>query len=299
LFHIDPNLTHAWNVSIVGRKKWIFYPPHICPPGVIRSRDGAEVTVPISTAEWLLTFWSFHLEMRKHPDPGSRPLEVVSGPGDLVFVPHGYWHTVINLDFNIALTQNYVSTSNLSDVLRFLRNKSDQISGCRDRLTALQPENFYEEFIRKLSEQEIIPREQLEYYLEESRVPIPIAAAGVCDVFQSAQRLCDQESKVSRCVLRNHVSQLQHGHHQHLSHSRLHKSKNIYQYSTHRPTQNNQCINNNGHRKNSKEKQDPYIESSNTATILQSIETAAESPSSNHSNNSNNMMTSFLFSFDL
>jgi hypothetical protein len=36
---------------------------------------------------------------------------------------------VINLDDCIAITQNYVSTSNLSDCLRFLREKPDQISG--------------------------------------------------------------------------------------------------------------------------------------------------------------------------
>jgi hypothetical protein len=36
---------------------------------------------------------------------------------------------VVNLDDCIAITQNYVSTSNLSDCLRFLREKPDQISG--------------------------------------------------------------------------------------------------------------------------------------------------------------------------
>ena len=33
----------------------------------------------------------------------------------------------------MALTHNYVSTSNLGDVLHFLRDKTDQISGVRDR----------------------------------------------------------------------------------------------------------------------------------------------------------------------
>ncbi len=32
-FHIDPNATHAWNAPIVGRKRWIFYPPGVAPPG--------------------------------------------------------------------------------------------------------------------------------------------------------------------------------------------------------------------------------------------------------------------------
>ena len=36
IFHIDPNMTNAWNVCVKGRKKWIFYPPSVCPPGVER-----------------------------------------------------------------------------------------------------------------------------------------------------------------------------------------------------------------------------------------------------------------------
>ena len=73
------------------------------------------------------------MDERKNPDPLRRPLEIIANPGDIVFVPHGYWHMVINLDDCIAITQNYVSTSNLSDCLRFLREKVDQISGIRDR----------------------------------------------------------------------------------------------------------------------------------------------------------------------
>jgi len=133
IFHIDPNKTNAWNVSIQGRKKWIFYPPHVHPPGVVSSSDGADVTVPISTGEWLLSFWSQHLEARKHRDPTQRPLETIVQPGEVVFVPHGYWHMVVNLDDCIALTHNYVSTSNLADCLKFLRDTPDQISGVRDR----------------------------------------------------------------------------------------------------------------------------------------------------------------------
>jgi len=154
IFHIDPNQTNAWNVSIMGRKKWIFYPPGVPPPGVVADATGAEVTVPISTGEWLLSFWRAHLECRKDPDLRRRPLEVIADPGDLVFVPHGFWHMVLNLDHCIALTSNYVSSANLVDCLRFLRDTPDQISGVRDRGSeAVQPEEFYELFLSKLADE--------------------------------------------------------------------------------------------------------------------------------------------------
>ena len=43
-FHMDPNATSAWNVTITGHKKWILYPPHVLPPGVHPSDDGSEVS---------------------------------------------------------------------------------------------------------------------------------------------------------------------------------------------------------------------------------------------------------------
>ncbi len=152
MFHIDPNQTHAWNAAIKGRKKWIFYPPGVTPPGVIASMDGADVTMPISTGEWLLSFWSFHLLAKQDPDPSKRPMECILHPGELIFVPHNWWHMVINLDESIALTYNYLSSTNLVDCLYFLKHKLDQISGVRDRYgEAIQPDNMYNSLLEELN----------------------------------------------------------------------------------------------------------------------------------------------------
>lgn len=134
IFHLDPNQTHAWNACIAGRKKWIFYPPGVCPPGVKSSPDGADVAVPVSIGEWLLNFWDDHLKERNNPIVSRRPLEIIVEPGEIIFVPHNWWHMVINLDdsgVNVAITQNYVSTTNLLDCLKFLKTKKDQISGLK------------------------------------------------------------------------------------------------------------------------------------------------------------------------
>ena len=76
---------------------------------------------------------------------------LTSLPIPRALVPHGWWHLVVNLDVvNMAITHNYVAKSNLSNVLKFFSEKRDQVSGCRDRAEAIQPERLYEEFVAAL-----------------------------------------------------------------------------------------------------------------------------------------------------
>lgn len=125
-FHKDPNGTSAWNAVIQGSKYWIMFPPTAQVPGVYVSKDSSEVTSPLSIAEWLLTF---HEEARQMPDC----IEGICETGEILHVPSGWWHLVVNLESGIALTQNFVpqspSLNLLSEVLSFLRDKSDQVSG--------------------------------------------------------------------------------------------------------------------------------------------------------------------------
>ncbi|GES79792.1 F-box protein At5g06550 [Rhizophagus clarus] len=153
-FHKDPNSTSAWNAVIKGSKKWIMYPPDILPPGVFTSADEAEVTSPISIMEWYLNFYK---ETQKSKP---RPLEGVCKAGEIIFVPNGWWHMVINLEDSIAITQNFVGTWNLKNVLLFLRDKPHQISGfsslvwpnCEDIYNdfCVKFEKFYPEVLEKL-----------------------------------------------------------------------------------------------------------------------------------------------------
>lgn len=131
-WHKDPNGTSAWNAVLTGRKAWMMLPPHVTPPGVYVSEDEAEITAPLSISEWLLDFAA---ETRRlygpealHPD--ERVLvEGVCEEGEVLYVPSGWWHLVINLEESVALTQNFVSPAELGIVLDFMKNKSDQLSG--------------------------------------------------------------------------------------------------------------------------------------------------------------------------
>lgn len=128
------------------------------------------MTVPLSTGEWLLAFWKHHEAAKRTWAEDQRPLEVTLHPGEVIFVPHGYWHMVVNLDDCIALTHNYVSESNLADCLRFLREKPDQISGVRDRPgEAVQAEGLYEEFLQQL--EPVLGAERVRAAVEASLTP--------------------------------------------------------------------------------------------------------------------------------
>ncbi|MEW5308572.1 MAG: hypothetical protein WDW38_000520 [Sanguina aurantia] len=131
-FHIDPNATSAWNGCVSGSKKWILYPPHVTPPGVHPSADGADVATPISLMEWYAGFYEGTKEGKV------RPIECIVKAGELIFVPRGWWHCALNLEESVAVTQNYVSSVNLPHVLRFLEpGRPELVSGCgeEDRCT--------------------------------------------------------------------------------------------------------------------------------------------------------------------
>ncbi|XP_030512497.1 F-box protein At5g06550 [Rhodamnia argentea] len=129
-FHIDPNSTSAWNAVITGSKKWVLFPPDVVPPGVHPSPDGAEVACPVSINEWFMNFYGATKSWKK------KPVECICKAGEVIFVPSGWWHMVINLEESIAITQNYVSSRNLLNVLDFLKkpNASTLVSGTRDRV---------------------------------------------------------------------------------------------------------------------------------------------------------------------
>jgi hypothetical protein len=121
-FHKDPNATSAWNAVVRGSKYWIMFPPSVTPPGEYVSADQSEVTSPLSIAEWLLTC---HAEARQTRGC----LEGICHEGEVLHVPSGWWHLVVNLESAIAITQNFVPRSHVQSVVDFLHRKADQVSG--------------------------------------------------------------------------------------------------------------------------------------------------------------------------
>ncbi|KZF25899.1 JmjC domain-containing protein [Xylona heveae TC161] len=142
-FHKDPNATSAWNAVIRGSKYWIMFPNTSTlppPPGVFVSEDQSEVTSPLSIAEWLL---SFHAEARRTKGC----LEGICQEGEVLHVPSGWWHLVVNLTPSIAITQNFIPRAHLSAALGFLKDKADQVSGFKTDVS-----DPFETFVQKMRE---------------------------------------------------------------------------------------------------------------------------------------------------
>lgn len=155
------------------------------PPGVYASADGSHVMQPMSVVEWLLDFYAHAAkEGRANAAAAARadarsgsaaaassssaaaasPLtpgrvvrqlyQTVAHPGEVVFVPRGWWHAVLNLGdpvdagvLTIAVTENFCSPAGLPHVLRFLRDRRGAVSGVSPPERA---ERFYEEVVSAL-----------------------------------------------------------------------------------------------------------------------------------------------------
>lgn len=132
-FHQDPNATSAWNAVLRGKKYWILFPPSSSsaqrppPPGVYVSEDRSEVTSPLSIAEWFL---EFHAAARATPGC----VEGICEAGEVVYVPSGWFHLVLNLEESIAVTQNLVPRKRVGAVLRFLKEQRQSVSGFREEI---------------------------------------------------------------------------------------------------------------------------------------------------------------------
>ncbi|KAI6875844.1 putative F-box and JmjC domain protein [Hortaea werneckii] len=146
-FHKDPNATSAWNAVLKGSKYWIMFPSSANlppPPGVYVSDDQSEVTSPLSIAEWLL---GFHAEARRT----AGCIEGICGEGEVLYVPSGWYHLVLNLEPAIAITQNFIPRKRVGAVLHFLRDQKQSISGFSDEVQ--DPYTLFVERLRDYDEQ--------------------------------------------------------------------------------------------------------------------------------------------------
>ncbi|GAB2224257.1 hypothetical protein Droror1_Dr00005009 [Drosera rotundifolia] len=136
-WHVDPALTSAWNTLLCGRKRWALYPPGRVPFGVtvhVNEEDGdVNIDTPSSLQWWLDYYPLLPVE--------DKPIEFTQLPGETIFIPSGWWHCVLNLETTIAVTQNFVNSTNFEFVCLDMAPGYRHKGVCRAGLLALSHEN--------------------------------------------------------------------------------------------------------------------------------------------------------------
>lgn len=127
-WHVDPYSTSAWNAVLQGSKHWCLFPPlgqEEAPPGVPIIGPLSLPKAP-NVQSW---FNEVLPDLRKLPvGHRNRPLEIVQPAGTVIFVPSGWWHTVLNLASpTIAYTENFASEANLEQVAAAIGQVSPEL----------------------------------------------------------------------------------------------------------------------------------------------------------------------------
>ena len=118
--HIDPLGTHAWVTLIEGAKRWVLFPY-----GTDRSSIGMDDHHPqIPSAIWFASEW--YTDSLRRVEGA---IEILQKPGETVYVPAGWPHLVLNLEFSTAVTHNYATEyPAFSRILRATEEEEPEMS---------------------------------------------------------------------------------------------------------------------------------------------------------------------------
>ncbi|OWR50622.1 JmjC domain-containing protein 4 [Danaus plexippus plexippus] len=100
--HADVYSSYSWSVNVIGRKKWVLFPP------------GEEEKLKDSLGNLPLLF-------NAHEFNNVRYIEVTQERGDAIFVPSGWHHQVCNELETISINHNFVNACNIHFVWEALQ----------------------------------------------------------------------------------------------------------------------------------------------------------------------------------
>lgn len=105
--HKDPLATAAWNAMAVGFKRWVMLPPDVAEDVIFCRHQRHPVGGPPDVFGW---FDDLDVVLEQlSPEQLARSVDFTAGPGDIVWVPAGWWHAVMNLSpWTVAITENFV-----------------------------------------------------------------------------------------------------------------------------------------------------------------------------------------------
>ena len=119
-FHTDVFGSYSWSANVSGYKKWIFFQPDTQPQNVY------DISKVIPKSE------DSDMKLKSHGD--LEYFEVVQGPGEVIFVPSGWYHQVLNMTDTLSINHNWFNATNIQYIWNQLRcelqNVKKEISDC-------------------------------------------------------------------------------------------------------------------------------------------------------------------------
>lgn len=99
--HTDPYCSHAWNVSVKGRKRWLVFPETYLESDM---KEWDALYSPQPVLEWFVEAYPRLVACKDACDDF---YEFIQEPGDTVYIPEGWAHCVLNLEETVAVTHNF------------------------------------------------------------------------------------------------------------------------------------------------------------------------------------------------
>jgi len=115
VLHQDPKASGAWNCCLVGRKRWCLFPPEVPPELLSPGQDSEQEAYLTKTPAY---WWLDTYPQLRAKGEGLGMVECVQGPGEMIYVPPGWWHAVLNVPMEdesicVCCTQNSLTRAML------------------------------------------------------------------------------------------------------------------------------------------------------------------------------------------
>lgn len=125
--HADVFTSYSWSVNVVGRKRWLLFPPG----EEMHLRDRFGNLAYDATAEDIF-------DKTNYPscDRPGKCYDVIQEAGEAIFVPSGWHHQVWNLEDTISVNHNWVNGCNIMQIWQALSSSllavQKEVSDCTD-----------------------------------------------------------------------------------------------------------------------------------------------------------------------
>ena len=126
--HADVFSSYSWSANIVGKKRWLLFPPH--QEDFLRDIHGQ--LIYDATSEELNDYKKY----KAYDKRSLKYIDIIQKQGEIIFIPSGWHHQVWNLEDTISINHNWINGCNVLDVWRGLKKElssvMEEVSDCKD-----------------------------------------------------------------------------------------------------------------------------------------------------------------------